>query len=349
MAGAGILGIGMMTAVGVGTLQTATSVRAGVARLAESRIRDRYLDPIVMATLPDDALPPLEASLDTQGDLTAREARMLRLAAPALAEAVGDRDPVAGFPVMLAVPEPLGGEAAAAGERFLARLARQSGIAFDVADSALFPHGRAAGFHALAEALRRIESGTADRVLVGGVDSHLDPAVLAMLDRAARLLTSGDGFAPGEGAAFLLLGGGESKRAAFARLAGVATGSEPGHRESDEPYLGEGLSATFQALFAAPGAPTEPVKSVFAGFNGESFWAKEWGTAYLRCSARFEDGFELLHPVDCFGDPGAALGPILTGLAAIGIKQGHVSEPCLTWCSSDREQRGAALLTGASG
>ena len=351
MAGADILGIGMTTAVGVGAPQTATSVRAGIARLAESRMRDRYLDPIVMATLADDDLPPLEASLEARGDLSPHEARMLRLAAAALVEVVGDAAAVARIPLLLAVPEADAGQAAPAGDRFLARLARQSGIAFDVAGSAMFPHGRAAGFHALAAALRLLESGEVGLVLVGGVDTHLDKARLATLDRAARLLSSGDGFAPGEGAGFLLLGG-EAKRAAgpgaFANLAAVATGIEPGHRESDEPYLGEGLSATLQAVFAAPGAPAEPVKSVFAGLNGENFWAKEWGTAYLRSRERFEDGFELLHPVDCFGDPGAALGPILTGLAAIGIKQGHVSEPCLAWCSSDREERGAALLTGAS-
>ena len=352
MAGADILGIGMTTAVGVGAAQTATSVRAGIARLAESEIRDRELELIVMATLADDDLPPLEASLAAQADLSLREARMLRLAAAALVEVVGDAAAVAQIPLLLAVPEADQGQAAPAGDRFLARLARQSGIAFDIPGSAMFPHGRAAGFHAFEAALRLLDSGEVGLVLVGGVDTYLDKARLAVLDRAARLLSSGDGFAPGEGAGFLLLGREESKRAArtgaFARLAAVATGIEPGHRESDEPYLGEGLSATLQAVFAAPGAPAEPVKSVFAGLNGENFWAKEWGTAYLRSRERFEDDFDLLHPVDCFGDPGAALGPILTGLAALGIQQGHVSEPCLAWCSSDREERGAALLTGAS-
>ncbi len=352
MAGANILGVGMMTAVGVGAPQTATSVRAGVARLAEGPVRDRYLDFIIMGTLADDALPALEGSLGSHPDLTPREGRMLRLAAPALAEAVAKWPAAPRLPLLLAVPEDVAGKPAVAGDKFLARLAKQSGVAFDVAGSMLFPHGRAAGFHALAEGLRRLESDEATQVLVGGVDSHLDPEVLAMLDRSRRLLTSGDGFAPGEGAAFLLLGRGRHAQAGqpvpIARLNAVATGTEPGHRESSEPYLGEGLASTLQTLFAAPGAPSRPVKTVYAGLNGESFWAKEWGTAHVRNRDRFEDDLQLMHPVDCFGDPGAALGPLMTGLAALGIQQGHVGEPCLAWCSSDREHRGAALLSGAS-
>ena len=60
------------------------------------------------------------------------------------------------------------------------------------------------------------------------------------------------------------------------------------------------------------------------------------------------DDIALAHPVDCFGDAGAALGPLLVSLGAIGIQKGYVREPCLAWCSSDRETRGAALLRGAS-
>jgi 3-oxoacyl-[acyl-carrier-protein] synthase-1 len=349
MAGADILGIGMMTAVGVGAAQTATSVHAGIARLTETSIHNRKFNPIVMSTLPDEELPPLEESLEKLPGLTSRQMRMLRLAGPALKEAVADVGNVADVPLLLAVPEALPERADPAGPKFLEHLAKQSGVAFQVAASHMFPNGRAAGFLALAEALTLLEGGTAPRVLVGGVDSYLDLYLLGTLDAEGRVLAEGvmDGFAPGEGAAFLLLGPRAGGRA-IARVIAVATGVEAGHRYSEEPYRGDGLATTFQSIFATKGAADEPVTSVLAGLNGENFGAKEWGTAYLRSKEHFVDDIALTHPVDCFGDAGAALGPLLVGLAAIGIQKGYVREPSLAWCSSDREERGAALLRGPS-
>ena len=351
MAGADILGIGMMTAVGVGAAQTAASVRAGIARLAESSIHNRRFDPMVMATLPDEELPPLEESLDRIPGLTSRQRRMLRLAGPALKEAVADVGSVADVPLLLAVPEAMPGRSDPAGPKFLEHLAKQSGVGFQIGASRTYPSGRAATFKALSEALALLASGTAQRVLLGGVDSYLDLYLLATLDAEDRVLADGvmDGFAPGEGAAFLLLAprrgpGGRG----IASVVAAASGAETGHRYAEEPYRGDGLAETFQSIFATKGAADQAVASVLAGLNGENFGAKEWGTAYVRSKEHFLDDIALAHPVDCFGDAGAALGPLLMGLGAIGIQKGYLREPCLVWCSSDRETRGAALLRSVS-
>ena len=349
MAGAELLGIGMMTAVGIGAPQTAASVRAGIARLSESSIHNREFRPMVMATLPDDELPPLEPSLERVTDLTSRQMRMLRLAGRALREAVADVGSVADMPLFLALPEPWPDRADPAGPKFLEHLATQSQVAFQIAGSKVHPSGRAAGFEALAAALERIESGRTPGALVGGVDTYLDLYLLATLDAERRVLAEGvaDGFAPGEGACFMLLGSGAGGRP-LAHIVGAATGTETGHRYSEETCRGDGLAQAFQALFAIDGAADEPVKTVFAGLNGENFGAKEWGTAYLRSKEQFAGDMELHHPVDCFGDPGAALGPLHIGLGAIGIRGQYVGAPCLAWASSDRGERGAALLSRRS-
>ena len=52
-------------------------------------------------------------------------------------------------------------------------------------------------------------------------------------------------------------------------------------------------------------------------------------------------------PIDCLGDPGAALGPVLMALASIGISKGYVEGPCLVWAASDGGERGAAVIAGA--
>jgi 3-oxoacyl-[acyl-carrier-protein] synthase-1 len=335
----------------VGAKQTATSERAGVARLSESTICNRDFRSIVMALLPEEELPPLAEALEAMTDLTLRQRRMLRLAAPALKEAVADIGPPADTPLLLAFPEALPGRPAPAGGKFLEHLAKQSGVTFRIAGSCVFPNGRAAGFLALAQALALLDTGKESRVIVGGVDSHLDLHLIGTLDAESRLLADGvmDGFIPGEGASFLLLGAAAGERGGppRSRILAVATGTERGHRYSEEPYLGEGLAATFQELFSTAGVK-EPVQTVLAGLNGEHFGAKEWGTALMRSKKAFADAMRLEHPVDCFGDPGAALGPLLLGIAAIGVREGHLGEPCLVWSSSDRGERGAALLQRAA-
>lgn len=335
-----ILGVGMMTAVGVGASQTAASVRAGVARLSESAFLSEQLTPFVLSFVPDECLPPIDEQLGTLADLSARDARMLRLAGAALREAVAGADGLEGVPLLLALPEAVPGGRAPGAATFFDHLSIQAGVAFAQTGSRAFLNGRAAGFLALAEALGLLERRAASRVIVGGVDTYLDEGVLAELDMADRILGDdvADGFIPGEGAAFLLLGEGEG-----VDVVAAAVGTETGHRGSAEPYLGDGLAQTFQRLFAAGGGDG-PVQCVLAGLNGEFFGAKEWGVAHARCPGRFADDIQLEHPIECFGDPGAALGPLLLGLGAIGLQKGYLRAPCLAWASSDGAERGAALL-----
>ncbi len=347
------MAIGMITAVGIGAKQTAASVRAGIARQAESSIYNKQFQPMKMALLPEDVLPPLETSLESVQGLTSRQIRMLRLAGSALQEVLVDVPDPQRVPVLLGTPEAWPGRADPSGERFLQHLAVQSKVAFDLPKSKLFPVGRAAGLFALQEALQRLKTGQVEQIVVGGVDTYLDLYLLGTLDMEGRVLAEGvmDGFVPGEGAGFLLLRSNTKPAAGKTPLAmvlGVATGVEKGHRYSEDIYRGDGLAGTLQQLFRSVPKNSEKVRTVYAGFNGENFWAKEWGVAYMRSQEQFDTDFDVEHPADCFGDPGAALGPITVGLAAIGMQKGYRKGPTLVWCSSDREPRAAALVQGIS-
>ena len=101
-----------------------------------------------------------------------------------------------------------------------------------------------------------------------------------------------DGFIPGEGAAFLLLGqagsGARMGMTPLARIVGVGLGQEPGHLYSTEPYRGEGLAQAFSAVLE--NVPQKPrVRTLYAGLNGENFWAKEFGVARVRHKDYFEE------------------------------------------------------------
>ena len=86
------------------------------------------------------------------------------------------------------------------------------------------------------------------------------------------------------------------------------------------------------------------VSRVYLGFNGESFWAKEWGVAQMRSSDHFADALRVVHPADCMGDSGAALGLVMVGLVALDLAGGQASGRCLISCSSNREERATTLL-----
>lgn len=351
--GVEIAGIGMVSSVGLSAALTEAAVRAEVNRFKESSILNRRFDPMVMALIASADLPPLAPEIEAAAGLTTRQARMLRLGAMALGQCLEGAPKAVPIPLLVGVPEAHPeppDRAAPAGPMFLEQLGRQAGRALDAGNSKVVARGRAAGFPALEAAIGLLASGAATSVVVGGVDSYLDLYLLGTLDLEDRIQAEGvmDGFIPGEGAAFLWLtapgGAARLGREVIARVDGAFVAEEPGHRyEKSAPYRGEGLDAAFRGLFAA--APGAPVQTVYAGFNGENFNAKEWGIAYLRHKKQFSEEMAIEHPVDCFGDPGAALGPMMVGLAALGLKKGVRQARCLVWCSSDMGTRGAALVS----
>lgn len=349
--GAWIAGIGMMTAVGDCAAQTAASVRAGISRYRESSVYNRNFDPMTLALLPEEALPPLAEILEKVPGLTSRKLRMLRLATPAFKEATQPVLSGTPPPLFLAGAEPLADRPPPVDDAFLDHLHTQVGGAFDRGTSAVFSSGRAGGFQALAAGLSALERG-APFAVIGGVDTYLDLYLLGTLDLEGRVLAEGvmDGFCPGEGAGFLLLA---SEAAAGGQRPGLATfvhlpflAVELGHRYSEEPYKGEGLANAVTG--ALPPLEGRPVRTVYGSLNGENFGAKEWGVSVLRNKAALAEGFHFEHPADCFGDTGAACGPLLLGLAAFGMSRGYRPGACLVWCSSERELRGATCLARRS-
>ncbi|QRK07169.1 hypothetical protein JQX13_45175 [Archangium violaceum] len=323
-----ILGLGMVAPVGLTASAVAAALRAGIVRVRESSFVDRHSEPILAGFLDEEFLPELSLPQAMLKVPTARYARMLRLASSALQQAAqGLSKPT----LLLALPE----DGGVVGPKFLEQLAHQSGVELDVRGSKLFPQGRAGGLLALAEALRRLGTASLEQVLVGGVDTYCDLPLLDALWDEKRLRVQGltDGFVPGEGASFMLLGRlGRGRRLGLTPIAhvlGGGTGVEKGHLYATEPHLGEGLSDAFRELFSSLAGQAPRVRCVYAGLNGESFWSKEWGVSYLRHSRYFEEGFRFEHPVDCMGDPGAALGPLLVSLTAIGIQRGYREAPGL--------------------
>jgi 3-oxoacyl-[acyl-carrier-protein] synthase-1 len=237
------------------------------------------------------------------------------------------------------------------GARFLQLFAAQTGARFDLSRSAAVDEGRAGALIAIARAAQAIRSGQTTFMLAGAIDTYRDLYVLGTLDLEQRVKSASntDGFIPGEGAGFLLLAGAEaatqSGLRSLGRLTRVALDEEPGHMYSEAVYRGEGLARTLAQLFAS-GDLHAPVAEVFSSMNGESHWAKEWGVGYIRNRSSFLEDVTVQHPADCYGDTGSACGPLLVGLAALGMREGYRRSPSLVYCSSDRGPRAALAVSG---
>jgi len=90
-----------------------------------------------------------------------------------------------------------------------------------------------------------------------------------------------------------------------------------------------------------------PIELVMAGFTGESLHAKEWGVAHVRNRRGFAEGLRVEHSAEYMGDAGAALGPLMLGVAVVGMRDGSVRGPAMVWGSSDYEDRGALIVRAA--
>lgn len=337
---------GVICAIGIGPAQVSASFRAGLSGYVQSAVIGRNEKPLVMALVPEPDLEALDGSLKGQS-LSDRERRLLRLGGAALRQLSAEADRP--LPLFLALPEANPGKRAHSQHKFIEHLSTQASVPIDAHASEYFELGRAGGLFALQAAVAALTAGQ-ESVLVGGIDTCLDLTLLARLGDERRLLGSDvkDGFVPGEGAAFLVLS--RRRRSVdheCTAVCAVGTGEDPGHRYSDAPALGVGLSAALDdARSQEPDLAA--VKTCFAGLNGEHMGAKQWGVAHIRHHELFDPALAFEHPADCFGDVGAAMGTLLMALADVTLRTQQRPGPMLVWASSDDAPCGCTYLAGTS-
>ncbi len=339
---------GMLTPVGFDSASTNTAVTAGISAYEASSHNNKDLNPMQMALIPEDALPPLNPELTSLTGITFRQRRMLRIATSAIQDVIASvplKEPPALF---LALPESIPEAPFSAPPKFLEALEIQTNVKFDKTSSRIFTTGRAGGIEAIDHVFKYFVATGKDVALVGGVDTYLDSWLLGILDKDNRILAEdiSDGFAPGEAAGFLLL---VSERVkdylphppkAEIFLPGLAI--EPGHRYSEETYRGDGLANAF--LLAIKNSDGNPIDAIYSSLNGENFGAKELGIAFMRNKSAFVENVKTEHPADCFGDLGAAFGPVLIALAQHQLLKSKTITQNLVYCSSDMSGRGAVCL-----
>lgn len=340
-----IISTGARTPVGLASAPAAAAVRAGICRIREH--------PFMIDQTGNRMPSALDGRLDAGVGLVER---LLTFANAALHESGAplSRHGQAfekSVPIYLGLPEPRPGFSQADGMTIKAGIVPPDGLPFVGSEMYAFTDGHAAGFSALAAAVAALQHGRHELCLVGGVDSYCHPDTMEWLDKNRQLVgtVARSAFVPGEGAGFCLLATERARTRhgwnSLGRVIAVATGLEEKRIKSSEVCLGEGLSDTLRRTLGALSPMNQRIDDIFCDINGERYRGEEWGFTCLRMQQYIKDPTAYHAPTDCWGDVGAASGPLFIMLACQSAARGYAKGPqALLWASSEAGLRGAAVL-----
>jgi 3-oxoacyl-[acyl-carrier-protein] synthase-1 len=250
------------------------------------------------------------------------------------------------IPLLLCVSEEgRPGRLAGLDETFLQEVQARLGLKFHQR-SALIAGGRLGAVHALDQARKLIETGY-PYCVVAGVDSFLIGQTLAAYDAKGRLQTAAnsDGFIPGEAGAAVLVGPASQAQGMQVACLGLGYGMEPAPLDSREPSRGEGLVQAFQAVLADSGADFTQLDYRITDNSGEQHGFKEAALALTRVLRERKEEFDIWHPADCIGEVGAAILPVVLGVALAAAKKGYApGSGILCHFSDDGGERAAMVL-----
>jgi len=342
-----IVGVGACTNLGTNAPSTAAAVRAGIAGFSEDpRIVDETGNPVVLARasyIPDDA-KGLKRFL-VLGVSAAMEA----------IESLGEEvKKIPSFPIIIGLPAQRPGLSEEIGNVFKEKFRDMLEEKCLIADIETIHTGHAAGLTAIEKACEKIQNNDIDFCLVGGIDSYLELETLKWIETCDQLHGAGEfnnawGFIPGEASGFCFLASGRAIREynfiPLGEVVAAVTTIEKNLIKTRTVCLGEGLTEAFKQVFQRIPLTDVKINHVTCDLNGEPYRADEFGYATTRLSRYFVDPSDFLTPADCWGDVGAASGPLFISLAITAWRKGYAKGPYILLCAgSEGGQRSASVI-----
>jgi 3-oxoacyl-[acyl-carrier-protein] synthase-1 len=160
-----------------------------------------------------------------------------------------------------------------------------------------------------------------------------------------RVLTSinSNGFSPGEAGSAVLLASAGSSTSGELEILGTGLEREESTIESEDPLRGNVLTKSIGEALEKAGLSIQEMHYRIADLNGEHYKFKEMIFAMMRYER--EPGpklFDLWHPIEYIGEVGAAIGPLVLGLAFhAGQKEYCVGPTVLCTFGNDNGERAA--------
>lgn len=338
-----VVGVGARTPLGLNAPATAAAVRAGITVMAAHPFMvDKTGIPMVVCK-------DYKLSLNIDG-----VDRYLALAQPAALEALQPLLTIPGPPksvsVFISLPEARPGLPDSIDHDFADRFATTLGSEVAIDEIICQSTGHAGGLALLEKTLSSIKSNRNRICLVGGVDSYITPTTLEWLDSTDQLHSEATiwGFCPSEGAGFCLLvspyAANAFRLSASIDLLAAGSAMENNRIMTDTVCLGEGLSRAFKRTLSM--MPNDGlVNHSICDMTGEPYRGDEYGFAMLRSRQWFSEEADFDTPADCWGDMGAASGPLFVILSSFAVQKNYAPGPLtFLWSSSFGGLRASALV-----
>ena len=328
---------GLVTSVGLSAPASCAAFRAKLTNPSETRFIDASGEWIMAHQVP--------LAQPWRG-LT----KLAKMAAMAIDEAMQgvERKAWAAVPLMLCVAEKdRPGRLDGLDDRLFTDIQRElgDGVRFH-AGSSIVAHGRVGVAVALAQARLLIQQGI-EQVLIAAADSLLTWPTLSHYERESRLLTAtnSNGFMPGEGAGALLVGKPAFGAVPELVISGLGFAVEKANINSEEPLRAEGLSQAIKAALADAGVQMHDMDYRITDVSGEQYYFKEAALALSRTLRQRKEEFDIWHPAEFTGEPGAMAGVSVVAMADAACRKAYApGHAILSHWSCDSGQRAAATL-----
>ncbi|CAN7683063.1 beta-ketoacyl synthase N-terminal-like domain-containing protein [Mesorhizobium sp. LjRoot246] len=329
-----IVSVGMVTAVGLDAPSSCAAMRAGLDGFQETRFAASNGDWQIGAPVP---LP--------RGWIGQK--RMAHLAAGAISEAF-DRAPYAKADaalILCAAEEGRPGRPITDYPRFL-------GLVNEILNlqprpkPKIISYGRPSGHVAIDHARKLIAAGEVRYALIVGADSYLVPDSIDYYARQGRLLTSDNpnGFIPGEAASAILCAAPSRSGLSVLGL-GLSRESAAIYNSSTLPLRADGMTSAYNTALREAGMEMHNVGYRISDLIGEHYWFKQSSLALNRVMRGYRDFVDIWSPAESLGNIGAAVVPLIVGMADIAARKGYAAgKSVLIEASNDEGACGAVVL-----
>jgi len=338
-----IVGIGACTSVGLNAVATAAAVRAGISGFEEHPFLLNYEgEPYMLAMVP---------SIDSK--ITGVD-RYIALSTFAIHEALSPLPCIESkkheVKAIVALPEIRPGLPNDLGKKLSDHISAQSKDQYAIEDVRIAFNGHAAGLMAIESARKHLANEECEFYLAGGIDSYIDSETLDWVEKNEQLHVPSNawGFIPGEAACFCLICSVDTankyKLPVKAQLVAISTANEKNKIKTETVCIGEGLTLAVKGVVSKL-PENAKVDFTICDQNGEAYRADEFGFMSCRLSKYFTDASDYMAPADCWGDVGAASGPLFVNLIISASEKNYAKGPhTLLWTSSEGGERTAVLI-----
>jgi 3-oxoacyl-[acyl-carrier-protein] synthase-1 len=201
---------------------------------------------------------------------------------------------------------------------------------------------------ALQKAVELFANARTPCVIIAAVDSLLDNDLKDYYRLHRRLLTpiNSNGFSLGEAGSAVLVFPDNIENSGRLQILAMSLAKENATIESDEPLRADGLTQSIRDVLNQSKLTMNELHYRISDLNGEHYKFKEMTLAINRFVREPTPKlFDLWHPIEFMGDVGAAIGPLILGVALRAGEIGYGNGPTVLCTFGNDNGERASLIT----